>query len=225
MSSGTIIRRDDLLFNLDHKIVFLGVFLQLVADGAHNILDFSFKKLLERVYRNGWLLSVELLNLLLVVKNGHNLGVVVSVLLCALAIVKIDQHVRQVLVQSGLYIVSTLLGRGALLLLMPLCARVLLRLLLIRLLVMLLLLLISLSRLGLVGSALVVLACVGGALVSSVVLLSAILGLLIVSVGAWLSRLVGVGSPLGSARLSVLRSGILSLRLSRPLVLLIFNFI
>lgn len=182
---------------------------------------------MERVYRDRWLLPVELLNLLLVVENCHNLGVVITVLFSALAVVKVDKHVRQVLVQSGLYIVGTLLGRGALLLLlMPLSVRVLLGLLI--LLLIMLLLLIRLGGLRLVGSALVllwVLARVSGTLVSSVVLLRAILWLLIVTVGTWLSWLVGVGSSFGSARLSVLRRSILSLRLGRPLVLLIFYLI
>ena len=99
---------------------------------------------MERVYRDRWLLPVELLNLLLVVENCHNLGVVITVLFSALAVVKVDKHVRQVLVQSGLYIVGTLLGRGALLLLlMPLSVRVLLGLL-----ILLLIMLLLLIRLG-----------------------------------------------------------------------------
>jgi hypothetical protein len=66
--------------------------------------------LLERVNRNRGRLLVHLLELLLVVKNGDHVCVVVPVLLRALPIVQVNQHVRQVLVQSVLHIVSVLLS-------------------------------------------------------------------------------------------------------------------
>ena len=56
------------------------------------------------------------MELLLVVQDGGYVGVVISVLFGTLAVVEIDQHVSQVLVQSILDIVSILLGLTPLLL-------------------------------------------------------------------------------------------------------------
>ena len=50
------------------------------------------------------------MDLFLLIKDGDDLGVVIAVLLRRLAVVEVDQHVSQVLVQSVLDIVSVLLG-------------------------------------------------------------------------------------------------------------------
>ena len=134
-----------LFFNLNHKVVLLCILLQLVAHCPHDVFNLSFKELLERVYRDAGLIPIQLLNLLLIVQNSHDLRVVVPILLSALTIVKVDQHVSQVLVQSGLYIVCTLLGLGALLLVVSLIGAVLLLLVLLLVVLLLLLLLLLLA--------------------------------------------------------------------------------
>ena len=82
-------------FDLFDKVVFLGVFLELVLDGADDLLDFLVEQVLERVD-----VHVHVQPLLLVLQNGHHLRVMVAVLLCVLSVVQVNQHVRQVLVQS-----------------------------------------------------------------------------------------------------------------------------
>lgn len=71
---------------------------------------------MQGVYRDGRrCVPGFLLNLLLIVKNRDNLCVMVTVLFGAFSIVKIDQHVGQVLVQSALDVIRVLLGLAPLL--------------------------------------------------------------------------------------------------------------
>lgn len=72
----------------------------------------------------------------MIVENSDDLGVVLPVLLRVLAVVQVDQHVRQVLVESAFDIGD--LGLTALLLLLLLCATAALGVLLVLLLVVLL---------------------------------------------------------------------------------------
>ena len=56
------------------------------------------------------------MELLLVIQDGGHVSVVLSILVGALAIVEVDQHVGQVLVQYILNVVRVLLGLTSLLL-------------------------------------------------------------------------------------------------------------
>ncbi len=99
------------VLDLIHQVVFLCVFLQFVTDSADNVLNLGLEQLLERVDRDvGRLLLIALLKLLLFVQDLDDLSVVVTILLSVLAIVKIDQHVGQALVQSILHMISGVLG-------------------------------------------------------------------------------------------------------------------
>lgn len=51
-------------------------------------------------------MAVLLLDLLLVVEDGGDLGVMVAVFVGRFTVVQVDQHIGQVLVQSVLYVVS-----------------------------------------------------------------------------------------------------------------------
>ena len=93
--------------------VFLRVFLQLVTHGAHNIFDLVLKEVRERLDVDRGLLAIHLLNLFLLVQNRHNLRIVVPILLRPLSVVQVNQHVRQVLVQSVFNRVGVLLGLGS----------------------------------------------------------------------------------------------------------------
>lgn len=108
---------DGLSLDFHDQVVFLGIFLKLVADRAHDTFNLVREELLERVDGDGALLVVDLLKLLLVVQDGDHMGIVLPVLLRALSIVQINQHVRQVLVQSILNVLRVLLSLTPLLLL------------------------------------------------------------------------------------------------------------
>ena len=104
--------------DLHDQAVLLCIFLEFVAHSANNAFDFGLEKLLERADRDRRRLSVRLLDPLLVVQDRHDLGVVVPVLFRVFAVVEVDQHVGQVLVQSVLDRLSVLLGLVALRLLL-----------------------------------------------------------------------------------------------------------
>ena len=111
--SGTFVRgilhRWGLDLHLLDQVVLLGVFLQLVAHRAHDIFNLVREELVQRVYGDRrWQVTLFILNFLLLVKDYDDLGVVVPVLLRALAIVQVDQHVRQILMQAALNVVSVL---------------------------------------------------------------------------------------------------------------------
>ena len=74
---------------------------------------------------------VHFLDLLLIFQNGHNVSIVLAILFSTFSVVKVDQHIGQILVQSALNIVSVLLGLGSLLLLLLLRLLLRLRLLLL----------------------------------------------------------------------------------------------
>lgn len=103
--------------NFTDQVVFLGVFLQLVANCADDAFNLVLEEGLQRVDRDGPLLVVHLLKLLLVVQDGHHVRVVLSELFIALSVVQIYQHVCQVLVQSILNILRVLMSIASLLLL------------------------------------------------------------------------------------------------------------
>ena len=52
---------------------------------------------------------IHLLKLLLLVEDGDDVSIVITILLCTLSIVEVNQHVSEVLVQSRFNIISTLL--------------------------------------------------------------------------------------------------------------------
>ena len=95
-----LIGRIDRNINLLHQLVLFGIFLQLVADSAHDILNFGLEELLKRADGDRRILMVFFLNLFLIVENGDDMSVMLAILVRRLPIVEIDQHVGQVLVQS-----------------------------------------------------------------------------------------------------------------------------
>ena len=81
--------------------------MQFVADRSNDIFNLGLEELLERKDRDRRLLLACILQLLLVVQDGRHLCVMVPILISRLAVVQINEHVGQVLVQSVLDI-----GRG-----------------------------------------------------------------------------------------------------------------
>jgi len=96
-------------FDFFDQVVFFGIFLKLVANCPNDILNLCLEQVRECLNIDNRLFSIGLLDLLLLVENVDNLSVMVSVLLGPLPIVKVDQHVRQKLVQSILNRVCRLL--------------------------------------------------------------------------------------------------------------------
>ena len=188
------------------------------------------------------LFSIGLLDLLLFIENVDNLCVVVAILLRPLPIVKVDQHVRQKLVQSIFHGVCCLLGLCPLLRLLRLL--VLLRLLRVVGLLMGWLLMVAWLLVGLLGLVGVV-SILGGSVVARILLgvllvLSLValigvmlLGIVVLLLGSFRCLLVALGlrarlcllaleCPLCLTRLTILC--LRGLSLASPLML-IFNLI
>ena len=164
------------------QVVFLGIFLQFVAHCSHDAINLVLKQVLQladadvvaRLAANVLSISRQAGTPGLVLQNRHNVGVVLTVLLRPFAIVKVDEHIGEALVQSvvnggvGLLAARLLLWLGLLLLTvgmlllrvrvllgisLPVVLRLLLRLL--WLLLSLMLLLVLLEALSVTGLALV----------------------------------------------------------------------
>ena len=200
------------------KIILFGVFLELVSHSAHNVLDLALKELAQGLVVDVELVLILLLNLLLVIKDSHDLSVVVSVLFSALTIVQIDQHVSQELVQSSLDVV----GLG-LLILLPLLRMTLVLVLLV--LLLLLLRLVAALSLAVLLLLAVMLVALGPSIVLVshvslilIILLATILGLLIILLLAILPRLLSLEATWVS-RLAVMGT-VLALWGDRPLLVL-----
>ena len=109
--SGLLVRRSSLDFNLDDELVFLGVLLQLVPHGTNNAFNFVLKETLQRVNRDLVLVARLVQEAPLLLNHGDYMGVVFSVLIRALPVVQVNQHVRQELLKSLLgYVVCGVLG-------------------------------------------------------------------------------------------------------------------
>ena len=87
-------------FDLLDQRIFLGILLQFVPDCPNDIFNLIGEQILQRIDRNRCLLIVELLELLLLIQNCDHMSIVISVFFGSLAVVQIDEHVSQVLVQS-----------------------------------------------------------------------------------------------------------------------------
>ena len=202
----------------DDKVVFLGILLQLVAHSAHNALNLVLEQVLQLIYVNVWLVLIEVVAALLV-QRRDDVGVILAVLLRALPVVQVYQHVRQALVQSVLDSVVILLGLASLLLLLVTMGLVLL--LLIVLLLLLLLLLRVLVRCIVVVLLVVVLVlgALGWVLLTLIVLLVGLGWLLVALLLVWLPLILA----LGCTWLTIVRL-VRCLSVLSPLTMLFFNF-